>query len=128
MVSRREAIESYSASDLYSADRSTTSTSVRALERITPEELVDQAMALGVAGLVVIDLADVGIGCRPSTGPLIRQLRANIPSRSMLAEVCGIGGMSRNWSKPEPRGCWWGRRYTGGGFQIADFRLQIEKI
>jgi phosphoribosylformimino-5-aminoimidazole carboxamide ribotide isomerase len=46
------------------------------LERITPEELVDQALAIGVAGLVVIDLADVGSDAGPSLGPLIRQLRA----------------------------------------------------
>ncbi|HSR90922.1 MAG TPA: HisA/HisF-related TIM barrel protein, partial [Gemmatimonadales bacterium] len=44
------------------------------LERISPEELVDRAVSIGVAGLLVIDLADVGSAAGPSTGPLIQQL------------------------------------------------------
>jgi len=46
------------------------------LERISPEELVDRVVSIGVAGLIVIDLADVGSGAGPSTGPLIQQLQA----------------------------------------------------
>ena len=45
------------------------------LERISPEELVDRAVSIGIAGLIVIDLADVGSAAGPSTGPLIQQLQ-----------------------------------------------------
>ena len=46
------------------------------LERISPEELLDRATSIGIGGLIVIDLADVGAGAGPSTGPLIQQLAA----------------------------------------------------
>jgi len=46
------------------------------LERIMPEELVNHAVSIGIAGLIVIDLADVGSGAGPSTGLLIQQLVA----------------------------------------------------
>jgi len=47
------------------------------LERISPEELVGRVVSIGVAGLIVIDLADVGSAAGPSTGPLIQRLQAN---------------------------------------------------
>ncbi|HSE46955.1 MAG TPA: HisA/HisF-related TIM barrel protein [Gemmatimonadales bacterium] len=45
------------------------------LERISTEELVDRVVSIGVAGLIVIDLADVGSGAGPSTEPLLQQLQ-----------------------------------------------------
>jgi phosphoribosylformimino-5-aminoimidazole carboxamide ribotide isomerase len=46
------------------------------LERIRPDELLDRAVSIGVAGIIVIDLADVGSSAGPSTRPLIQQLQA----------------------------------------------------
>ena len=46
------------------------------LERVSPGEFLDRAAAIGIAGLIVIDLADVGSDAGPSTGPLIQELEA----------------------------------------------------
>lgn len=62
------------------------------VERITPEELADRAVAIGVSGLVVLDLADVGSDAGPSTGPLIEQLQA----RYQLPLYAGGGVRDRN--------------------------------
>ncbi|HSE67490.1 MAG TPA: HisA/HisF-related TIM barrel protein [Gemmatimonadales bacterium] len=46
------------------------------LERVSPHEFVDRAVSIGVAGLIIIDLADVGSGEGPSIGSLTQQLHA----------------------------------------------------
>jgi phosphoribosylformimino-5-aminoimidazole carboxamide ribotide isomerase len=94
------------------------------LERIAPEELVDRVVSIGVAGLIVIDLADVGSGAGPSTGPLIQQLQA----KSELPLYAGGGVRDRRDVQAlldaGARGVLIGTAIHQG-FQIQDFRFKI---
>ena len=57
-----------------------------------PREIVRQVIGCGVSRLIVLDLADVGMGCGTRTGALCRSIRTEFPS---LHLICGGGVRSR---------------------------------
>ncbi len=53
-----------------------------------PREIVRQAVGCGISNLIVLDLADVGMGCGTRTGSLCQSLLAEFPN---LHLTCGGG-------------------------------------